>query len=171
MLILLKWSIPWWITSVNCLKPVNLGKWQASTIPKLSVLAGAKRSCVRPLSFAPYHIMAMSMEQDPENVASLVSYLFHPIWYLGLSNDNVVNRSECLTVNGQLSMNILQHVLSWSHCIGYWDMFNFSCWKFGRTRIPATEYQLLISTSGVFSSPGSSVLQFFEGHECQNTTN
>ena len=32
-------------------------------------------------------------------------------------------------------------------------------------------YQSLIPTSGVFSSPSSSVFQFFEGHACQNTMN
>ena len=100
----------------------------------------------------------MSVKQDPRNVLSRVSYLFHPLWYLGLSNGDVVDRSECLTMNSQLSMNRLQYLLSWSHCIGYWDICNCSCWNVGRTGIFATGYQLLIPTSGVCRSPGSSVL-------------
>ena len=106
--------------------------------------------------------MAMSMKQDTGNVLSRVSYLFHPLWYLGLSNGDVVDRSECLTADSQLFMNRLQHLLSWSHCIGCWDMFNWSCWNIRQIGILATGYQLLIPTNGVFSSSTSSVLQLLK---------
>jgi hypothetical protein len=121
-----------------------------------------------------YHLrpaMAMSMEQDPGNVLSRLSYLVHPLWYLGLSNGDKVDRSEWLTWNSQPFMNRLQYLLSWSHCVGYKDVLNFSCWNVGRTETLATGYQSLFPMSGVFSSPGSSVLRVFERHECQNTMN
>ena len=69
------------------------------------------KGCVQDL----YHlrpVMAMSMEQNPRNILSRMSYLFHPLGYVGLSNDNAVDRSEYLTVNSQLFMNRRQHLLS-----------------------------------------------------------